>query len=109
MLRVVSGGEHHAQIGTQQLCLLGEFDPVLVGHDDVGEEYVDVLLREDAHGLEGARRDMHAAAMRFEESGEALAREVIVVDQQDRKRLRHLCRPTLASSEHGSLPGEGAM
>jgi hypothetical protein len=77
---VVTGDEHQFDVRALLFCLFRQLDPVPLGHNDVREEYIDVLPGDDAQCLVGAPRGDHPMAAAFDDGRDRVAREIVIID-----------------------------
>ena len=87
--REITGRKHDLYARLQSLRLLRELDAIRSGHHDVGKEHIDMLLREDARGLDRALGSQDAKPLRRDDVHDAPADQRIVINDQYREYLCH--------------------
>ena len=98
-VRLVDGGDHdHGDVTRRgrRLQTFEDGDPVELGHHDVEQHDVDLLLREQRQGLGAVRRRAHRVPFLLQETAQQLAADGVVVGDED--RCGHCVQSILAAS-----------
>ena len=78
-----AGDEHHPHVGRDRGRLLGELDAVHLGHDDVGQQQVELLALEQRQRGGAAIDRVDLIADPLERARQIDAHRIVVFGQQD--------------------------
>ena len=78
-----AGDEHDADRGVDRARLLGQLDPVHLGHDDVGQKQVEMGRLEQRHGLGAAADGLDFITDALQRPLQILAHRRIVFGQEN--------------------------
>src|SRR5713101_1756083 len=79
----VAGGEEHLDRRLHDLGLPRQLHAVHAGHDDVGEQQIDMMLGENTHGIIGVGRGKYAKPLRGQHADDDIAHRRLVFDEEN--------------------------